>query len=320
MQHRRRDRRRPAAEAGAGLRHPGLVHARLLRAAPALVRDRAEVRHRRGLQHLRGERAAVIAPSCRERGERLSGRHVTAVLTLHHVMAGPTLAGSGGDASGQGTAWKQPMPGIDESRAFIPLKIAVLTVSDTRSLEEDKSGATLAERIGKAGHAVAARAIVTDDVEKIRAQVKAWIADPAIDVVITHRRHRLHRPRRDAGSARAAVREAHGRLRHAVPAGEPRQDRHLGDPDARDRGRRGRDLHLLPARLARRLPRCLGRDPRAPARLPLPPLQLRRDHAAARRAFAQGESPSPTSTRTLVAAVRAPIAAYDLGQTARRAA
>ena len=77
------------------------------------------------------------------------------------------------------------MPGIDESRQFIPLKIAVLTVSDTRSLDDDKSGATLTERIAKAGHAVGARAIVTDDAEKIRAQVKAWIADPAIDVVIT---------------------------------------------------------------------------------------------------------------------------------------
>src|SRR5882724_2078122 len=77
------------------------------------------------------------------------------------------------------------MPGIDASRQFVPLKIAVLTVSDTRSLDEDKSGATLAERIGKAGHIVADRAIVTDDVEKIRARVKAWIADAAIDVVIT---------------------------------------------------------------------------------------------------------------------------------------
>jgi len=77
------------------------------------------------------------------------------------------------------------MPGIDDKRAFIPLKIAVLTVSDTRSIEEDRSGATLTERIGQAGHAVAARAIVTDDVEQIRAQVRAWIADPAIDVVIT---------------------------------------------------------------------------------------------------------------------------------------
>ncbi len=77
------------------------------------------------------------------------------------------------------------MAGIDASRPFVPLKIAVLTVSDTRSLADDKSGATLVERIEKAGHAVAARAIVTDDVEKIRTQVKAWIADPAIDVIIT---------------------------------------------------------------------------------------------------------------------------------------
>src|ERR1044072_7185013 len=78
-----------------------------------------------------------------------------------------------------------PMPGIDQSRPFIPLKIAVLTVSDTRSLDEDKSGATLAERIEKAGHAVGARAIVTDDVEKTRARVKAWLPDRAMDVVTT---------------------------------------------------------------------------------------------------------------------------------------
>ena len=77
------------------------------------------------------------------------------------------------------------MPGIDDKRPFVPLKIAVLTISDTRKLEDDKSGGTLAERIGKAGHAVAARAIVPDDVEKIRAQMRSWIADPAIDVVIS---------------------------------------------------------------------------------------------------------------------------------------
>jgi molybdopterin adenylyltransferase len=77
------------------------------------------------------------------------------------------------------------MAGIDESRQFVPLSIAVLTVSDTRALAEDKSGATLVERIAKAGHVVAARAIVTDDVEQIRAQVKGWIADPGVDVVIS---------------------------------------------------------------------------------------------------------------------------------------
>ncbi len=77
------------------------------------------------------------------------------------------------------------MPGIDATRQFIPLKIAVLTVSDTRSLDDDKSGATLAERIAKAGQTVAARAIVSDDVDKIRSQVKTWIADPAVDVIVS---------------------------------------------------------------------------------------------------------------------------------------
>jgi molybdenum cofactor biosynthesis protein B len=77
------------------------------------------------------------------------------------------------------------MPGIDDGRQFIALKIAVLTVSDTRDLADDKSGATLVERIEKAGHAVAARAIVRDDVETIRARIKEWIADPAVDVIIT---------------------------------------------------------------------------------------------------------------------------------------
>jgi molybdenum cofactor biosynthesis protein B len=77
------------------------------------------------------------------------------------------------------------MPGIDQTRQFIPLKIAVLTVSDTRVMADDKSGATLAERIEKAGHAVAGRAIVEDDVETIRKQLRTWIADPAIDVIVS---------------------------------------------------------------------------------------------------------------------------------------
>lgn len=77
------------------------------------------------------------------------------------------------------------MPGIDESREFKPLKIAVLTVSDTRSLDDDKSGATLADRLTAAGHTLAARAIVMDDVAAIRTRVETFIADPEIDVVIT---------------------------------------------------------------------------------------------------------------------------------------
>ena len=77
------------------------------------------------------------------------------------------------------------MSRIDESRPFIPLKIAVLTVSDTRTPEDDKSGGVLAERLTGAGHSLAARAIVTDDVEKIQAQVKTWIEDSGIDAIIT---------------------------------------------------------------------------------------------------------------------------------------
>jgi len=77
------------------------------------------------------------------------------------------------------------MPGIDESKKFIPLRIAVLTVSDTRDMAEDKSGQTLADRIEKAGHVLAGRAIVKDEVEQIRLRVKGWIDDKSVDVVIT---------------------------------------------------------------------------------------------------------------------------------------
>ncbi|MBN8935843.1 MAG: molybdenum cofactor biosynthesis protein B [Rhizobiales bacterium] len=77
------------------------------------------------------------------------------------------------------------MPGIDEQRPFVPLKIAVLTVSDTRELADDKSGATLAERIEKAGHAVADRAIVADDVVRIQERMQTWMDDPAVDVIIS---------------------------------------------------------------------------------------------------------------------------------------
>jgi molybdenum cofactor biosynthesis protein B len=77
------------------------------------------------------------------------------------------------------------MPGrIDESRLFIAVNIALLTVSDTRTAADDKSGDTLAERIVAAGHAVRDRRIVKDDQAAIEAQLQAWIADPEIDTVI----------------------------------------------------------------------------------------------------------------------------------------
>ena len=74
---------------------------------------------------------------------------------------------------------------IDASRRFVPVNIAVLTVSDTRTAADDRSGDTLADRIAAAGHHVGARAIDRDDADLIEARLRGWIADPAIDVVIT---------------------------------------------------------------------------------------------------------------------------------------
>ncbi len=74
---------------------------------------------------------------------------------------------------------------LSTERAFIPLSIAVLTISDTRSLADDKSGDTLVERLEAAGHRLGARAIVPDDVPAIQATVRGWIADPGIDAIIT---------------------------------------------------------------------------------------------------------------------------------------
>ncbi len=77
------------------------------------------------------------------------------------------------------------MSKIDENLPFIPIRIAVLTVSDTRTQKDDKSGDLLAGMIAESGHQVAERGIVRDDIAQIRAKVQGWIADPGIDVVIS---------------------------------------------------------------------------------------------------------------------------------------
>jgi molybdenum cofactor biosynthesis protein B len=77
------------------------------------------------------------------------------------------------------------MPKIDERLPFLPVNIALLTVSDSRTPENDTSGDTLAERISAAGHKVAARVIIPDDKDKLVDQLKAWIGDPEIDVIIS---------------------------------------------------------------------------------------------------------------------------------------
>lgn len=77
------------------------------------------------------------------------------------------------------------MAAIDEKLTFYPLRIAVLTISDTRTEETDKSGATLVQRLTDAGHELAAKAIVTDNVEAIREQVRTWVADQTVDLIIS---------------------------------------------------------------------------------------------------------------------------------------
>ena len=77
------------------------------------------------------------------------------------------------------------MPKLDESRPFIPVRIGVLTVSDTRDANSDTSGRALADLIAAAGHELADRAIVRDEMEQIRERVRGWITDPEIDVIIT---------------------------------------------------------------------------------------------------------------------------------------
>lgn len=74
---------------------------------------------------------------------------------------------------------------IDESRTFKPINIAVLTVSDTRTAENDTSGDILADRVTGAGHHLAARTIVKDDAGLLAAQFEAWIDDPAIDAIVS---------------------------------------------------------------------------------------------------------------------------------------
>ena len=77
------------------------------------------------------------------------------------------------------------MAGIDESRAFIAVNIAVLTVSDSRTLDSDKSGSTLVKLISEDGHGVVRREIVKDDQSAISSKVREWIEDPEVDVVIS---------------------------------------------------------------------------------------------------------------------------------------
>ncbi len=192
------------------------------------------------------------------------------------------------------------MPGVDETKQFVPLKIAVLTVSDTRSLKDDKSGSLLVQRIVSAGHFVAERGLVHDDIDAIRGRVKAWIADPVIDVIIT------------TGGTGFTGRDV---TPEAVePLFEKKMDGFsalflvisfpkIGTSAIQSRATAGvagsTYIFCLPGSPGR-LQGRLGRDSGAPARLPLRAVQFRRDHAAARRAFAQAEGEGRVDLRRTI--------------------
>ena len=173
-----------------------------------------------------------------------------------------------------------PTPASAE-RAFIPLSICVLTISDTRTEDTDKSGKLLADRLAAAGHSLHEKRIVPDDIYRIRAVVSGWIADPEVNAVISTGGHRGHRPRRHPGGGEPAPRQDHRRLRRSVQNDLVRRDQNLDDsvPGA-GRGRE-RDLRLLPSRLVRRLPHRVGQAHRRSARLPHATVQPRRADAAA---------------------------------------
>lgn len=77
------------------------------------------------------------------------------------------------------------MPGIDDALMFRPLRIAVLTISDTRTEADDRSGDALVARLTGAGHSLAARDIVPDEVDAIRARLKSWTSDPQVEIILT---------------------------------------------------------------------------------------------------------------------------------------
>jgi molybdenum cofactor biosynthesis protein B len=86
---------------------------------------------------------------------------------------------------GIGGKRRKCVPGIDESRTFVPVRIAILTVTDTRTRATDTSGDLLVQRLESAGHVLADRALIRDDVDHIRETIRNWADDPRVDVVIS---------------------------------------------------------------------------------------------------------------------------------------
>lgn len=143
------------------------------------------------------------------------------------------------------------------TRSFIPVKIAVLTVSNTRTLEDDTSGQTIADRAADAGHALSARKMVKDDIRAIRHVIRDWTNRDDIDVIITTGGTGLTGFDVTIEACRALF-EGNRRLRHIVPDDFLQERWNIGDPVARHCRHHERQVYLLPAGLTWRLPRWLG--------------------------------------------------------------
>ncbi len=147
---------------------------------------------------------------------------------------------------------------ISSDTPFIPLNIAVLTVSDTRSLDDDKSGAILAERITAAGHCLAARDIVSDDVEAIRTKLKSWIADAGVDVIITTGGTGFTGRDVTPEAVEPLFEKRMDGFSIAFHMMSSCQDRNIHHSEPRDSRCRRCDIHLLLAGIAGRVPGWLG--------------------------------------------------------------
>lgn len=190
------------------------------------------------------------------------------------------------------------MPGkIDEQRRFIPVNIAVLTVSDSRTLDTDTSGAALVECLEAAGHRLAARTILPDDADRLEAQFRSWIDDDDIDVVIstggtgvTGRDVTVEALKRVIDKDIPGFGELFRWLSYQKIGTSTIQSRAMAGVAG------GTYLFALPGSTGR-VPRCLGRHPEDPARLSFSAVQLRRAHAPAEGTPLPGLTPHQTTTR-----------------------
>ena len=165
---------------------------------------------------------------------------------------------------------------IDLERSFRPINIAVMTVSDTRTADDDTSGDILVERIKSAGHHLVVRTIVRDDAGLIANALSSWIDDQSIDAVVTTGGTGL-----TGRDVTPEARARHSRLRRNVPLAQLQDHRHQHDPVPRLRHRDARHLYLRPAWIERRGEGWVGRYSCRAIGQPQPPVQFRGTDAEA---------------------------------------